>query len=142
MLICVCLRILASSRIPRYDLGRQNPSFLRWFCHSRPTPCRCPTPHLDPPRSSLFPPRLDRAPPNTPLLPPCPPFKREPCRHRPSRSPPHRDPPSPLCRRAAITSLASASSRRTAPPLTGAIPSPTPTTASAAPPPHVESPLG
>jgi hypothetical protein len=33
MLICVCLRILASSRIPRYDLGRQNPSFLRWFCH-------------------------------------------------------------------------------------------------------------
>jgi hypothetical protein len=35
MLICVCLRILASSRIPRYDLGRQNPSFLRWFCHRR-----------------------------------------------------------------------------------------------------------
>jgi hypothetical protein len=34
MLICVCLRILASSRIPRYDLGRQNPSFFRWFCHS------------------------------------------------------------------------------------------------------------
>jgi hypothetical protein len=34
MLICVCLRILASSRIPRYDLGRQNPSFLRWFCHT------------------------------------------------------------------------------------------------------------
>jgi transposase InsO family protein len=31
----VCLRTLASSRIPRYDLGRQNPSFLRWFCHSR-----------------------------------------------------------------------------------------------------------
>jgi hypothetical protein len=31
--LCVCLRILASSRIPRYDLGRQNPSFLRWFCH-------------------------------------------------------------------------------------------------------------
>jgi hypothetical protein len=28
------LRILASSRIPRYDLGRQNPSFLRWFCHN------------------------------------------------------------------------------------------------------------
>jgi hypothetical protein len=36
MLICVCLRILASSRIPRYDLGRQNPSFLRWFCHTTP----------------------------------------------------------------------------------------------------------
>jgi hypothetical protein len=35
MLICVCLRILASSRIPRYDLRRQNPSFLRWFCHTR-----------------------------------------------------------------------------------------------------------
>jgi hypothetical protein len=35
MLICVCLRILASSRIPRYDLGRQNPSFLRWFCYRR-----------------------------------------------------------------------------------------------------------
>jgi hypothetical protein len=34
MLICVCLRILASSRIPRYDLGRQNPSFLWWFCHT------------------------------------------------------------------------------------------------------------
>jgi hypothetical protein len=34
MLNCVCLRILASSRIPRYDLGRQNPLFLRWFCHS------------------------------------------------------------------------------------------------------------
>jgi hypothetical protein len=34
MLICVCLRILASSRIPRYDLGRQNPSFLRWYCHN------------------------------------------------------------------------------------------------------------
>jgi hypothetical protein len=30
------LRILASSRIPRYDLGRQNPSFLRWFCHIHP----------------------------------------------------------------------------------------------------------
>jgi hypothetical protein len=30
------LRILASSRIPRYDLGRQNPSFLRWFCHTYP----------------------------------------------------------------------------------------------------------
>jgi hypothetical protein len=28
MLICVCLRILASSRIPRYDLGRQTPHFL------------------------------------------------------------------------------------------------------------------
>jgi hypothetical protein len=28
MLICVCLRILASSRIPRYDLGRQTPYFL------------------------------------------------------------------------------------------------------------------
>jgi hypothetical protein len=27
MLICVCLRILASSRIPRYDLGRQIPYF-------------------------------------------------------------------------------------------------------------------
>jgi transposase InsO family protein len=27
MLICVCLRILASSRIPRYDLGRQTPYF-------------------------------------------------------------------------------------------------------------------
>jgi hypothetical protein len=27
MLICVCLRILASSRIPRYDLGRQTPHF-------------------------------------------------------------------------------------------------------------------
>jgi hypothetical protein len=37
MLICVCLRILASSRIPRYDLGRQNPSFLRWFCHRGPS---------------------------------------------------------------------------------------------------------
>jgi hypothetical protein len=36
MLICVCLRILASSRIPRYDLGRQNPSFMRWFCYNRP----------------------------------------------------------------------------------------------------------
>jgi hypothetical protein len=34
MLICVCLRILASSIIPRYDLGRQNPLFLRWFCHT------------------------------------------------------------------------------------------------------------
>jgi hypothetical protein len=34
MLICVCLRIPASSRIPRYDLGRQTPPFLRWFCHS------------------------------------------------------------------------------------------------------------
>jgi hypothetical protein len=35
------LRILASSRIPRYDLGRQNPSFLRWFCYTlaHPTPC-------------------------------------------------------------------------------------------------------
>jgi hypothetical protein len=33
MLICVCLRILASSRIPQYDLGR-HPSFLRWFCHT------------------------------------------------------------------------------------------------------------
>jgi hypothetical protein len=40
MLICVCLRILASSRIPRYDLGRQNPSSLRWFCHT----CQCWTP--------------------------------------------------------------------------------------------------
>jgi hypothetical protein len=29
------LRILAASRIPRYDLGRQNPSFLRWFCHTK-----------------------------------------------------------------------------------------------------------
>jgi hypothetical protein len=28
MLICVCLRILASSRIPRYDLGRQISHFL------------------------------------------------------------------------------------------------------------------
>jgi hypothetical protein len=28
MLIRVCLRILASSRIPRYDLGRQTPHFL------------------------------------------------------------------------------------------------------------------
>jgi hypothetical protein len=28
MLICVCLRILASSRIPRYDLVRQTPHFL------------------------------------------------------------------------------------------------------------------
>jgi hypothetical protein len=27
MLICVCLRILASSRIPRYDLERQTPHF-------------------------------------------------------------------------------------------------------------------
>jgi hypothetical protein len=27
MLICVCLYILASSRIPRYDLWRQNPYF-------------------------------------------------------------------------------------------------------------------
>jgi hypothetical protein len=27
MLICVCLRILASLRIPRYDLGRQTPHF-------------------------------------------------------------------------------------------------------------------
>jgi hypothetical protein len=27
MLICVCLRILASSRIPQYDLGRQTPHF-------------------------------------------------------------------------------------------------------------------
>jgi hypothetical protein len=27
MLICVCLRILASSRIPRYDIGRQTPHF-------------------------------------------------------------------------------------------------------------------
>jgi hypothetical protein len=36
MLNCVCLRILASSRIPRYDLGRQNPLFFRWFCHNRP----------------------------------------------------------------------------------------------------------
>jgi hypothetical protein len=27
MLICVCLRILASSIIPRYDLGRQTPHF-------------------------------------------------------------------------------------------------------------------
>jgi hypothetical protein len=27
MLICVCLRILISSRIPRYDLGRQTPHF-------------------------------------------------------------------------------------------------------------------
>jgi hypothetical protein len=27
MLMCVCLRILASSRIPRYDLGRQTPDF-------------------------------------------------------------------------------------------------------------------
>jgi hypothetical protein len=35
MLIRVCLRILASSRIPRYDLGRQTPSFLRWFCHNQ-----------------------------------------------------------------------------------------------------------
>jgi hypothetical protein len=33
------LRILASSRIPRYDLGRQNPSFLRWFCHRRERLC-------------------------------------------------------------------------------------------------------
>jgi hypothetical protein len=37
MLICVCLRILASSRIPQYDLGRQTPHFLRWFCHSAPS---------------------------------------------------------------------------------------------------------
>jgi hypothetical protein len=28
MLIYVCLRILASSRIPRYDLERQTPHFL------------------------------------------------------------------------------------------------------------------
>jgi hypothetical protein len=27
MLICMCLRILASLRIPRYDLGRQTPHF-------------------------------------------------------------------------------------------------------------------
>jgi hypothetical protein len=27
MLICVCLRILASSRIPQYNLGRQTPHF-------------------------------------------------------------------------------------------------------------------
>jgi hypothetical protein len=27
MLMCVCLRILASSRIPQYDLGRQTPHF-------------------------------------------------------------------------------------------------------------------
>jgi hypothetical protein len=27
MLMCVCLRILASSKIPRYDLGRQTPHF-------------------------------------------------------------------------------------------------------------------
>jgi hypothetical protein len=27
MLLCVCLRILASLRIPRYDLGRQTPHF-------------------------------------------------------------------------------------------------------------------
>jgi hypothetical protein len=27
MLICVCLRILVSSRIPQYDLGRQTPHF-------------------------------------------------------------------------------------------------------------------
>jgi hypothetical protein len=33
MLICVCLYILTSSRIPRYDLGRQIPHFLRWFYH-------------------------------------------------------------------------------------------------------------
>jgi hypothetical protein len=27
MLMCVCWRILASSRIPQYDLGRQTPHF-------------------------------------------------------------------------------------------------------------------
>jgi hypothetical protein len=27
MLMCVCLRILASPRIPQYDLGRQTPHF-------------------------------------------------------------------------------------------------------------------
>jgi hypothetical protein len=37
MLICVCLRILASSRIPRYDLGRQTPHFEVVLSHS---PCR------------------------------------------------------------------------------------------------------
>jgi hypothetical protein len=31
MLMCVCLRILASSRIPRYDLGRQTPHFRCGF---------------------------------------------------------------------------------------------------------------
>jgi hypothetical protein len=41
MFICVCLCILASSRSPRYDLGRQTPSFLRWFCHTGPLSSRC-----------------------------------------------------------------------------------------------------
>jgi hypothetical protein len=36
MLICVCLRILASLRIPRYDLGRQTPHF--WGGSVTPTP--------------------------------------------------------------------------------------------------------
>jgi hypothetical protein len=30
----LCLCILALSRIPRYDLGRQNPAFSRGFCHN------------------------------------------------------------------------------------------------------------
>jgi hypothetical protein len=39
MLICVCLRILASSRIPQYDLGRQTPHFE--VVLSQPTPIVC-----------------------------------------------------------------------------------------------------
>jgi hypothetical protein len=39
MLFVSCLRILASSRIPRYDLGRRFPSFLRWVCHKEL--CQC-----------------------------------------------------------------------------------------------------
>ncbi len=34
MLMCVCLRILASSRIPRSGSWKTDPSFLRGFCHN------------------------------------------------------------------------------------------------------------
>jgi hypothetical protein len=92
-----------------------------------------------PPRPS--PPSLSPAPLHCLLAAPL--LKREPRRRRPSFSPLHRDFPSPLRHRAATTSLASASSHRIAPQLTGALSSPTPTTASApTPPPHVEPPLG
>jgi hypothetical protein len=44
MLICVCLRILASSGIPRYDLGRQTPYFEVVLSQSHTLSVRVDTP--------------------------------------------------------------------------------------------------
>jgi hypothetical protein len=101
-------------------------------------PSRSPAAPGDRSRYSALPPhiaRLARPPPPLRCLHAGSPLKREASRRRSSFSPPRRDFPSPLRRRAAATSLASALSHKTAPSLIGALSSPTSVTASASTPP-------